>query len=68
MQLNSFFKCNYILHFRVRVNADEALLAANSYKKIVDALHDARTAAREAFDASLRMFKVTSDFIFIIFN
>ena len=40
------------------MNADQALQAANSYKKIIDALQDARIAAREALEASITTFKV----------
>ena len=40
------------------MNAEQALQAANSYKKIIDALQDARIAAREALEASIRTFKV----------
>ena len=40
------------------MNADQALQAANSYKKIIDALQDARKAAREALEASITTFKV----------
>ena len=43
---------------RVGINADQAIQAANSYKRIVDALNDARRAALQALDAAMLAYEV----------
>lgn len=43
---------------RVGVDAEQAIHAANAYKRIVDALNEARQAAFTALDAALLTYKV----------